>query len=321
MKLVKNLVLVIAGILILFFVFRQHNPFGSRNSSFNVEEGREITRIELSSGNERLKLEKKGENWVVNGKYDARKSSITFIMRILKDVRIKSPVSPEKFDAEITRKEIKPVRVKAFGNSRLLKSFLVYKTSSNIYGNIMRVRERSKPFIVFVPGFDEDIGSAFTLNILFWQPFTVFNFLPSEISSVSLDNMADTTSSFRIILNKNSISLYGNGSELTGWDSSLVRRYLTYFTWIPFERWAFELSGDEKKLIESGTPATKITVTDRSGKEIVLTLWEKSSLADGMPVKDTDRLWGKKNNYDELFIIRYFDVDPVLKRRSYFFRR
>ena len=34
---------------------------------------------------------------------------------------------------------------------------------------------------------------------------------------------------------------------------------------------------------------------------------------------DSDRLWGKTDNSDELFIMRYFDVDPILKRRSYFF--
>ena len=96
-------------------------------------------------------------------------------------MKIKSPVSAELFKSEITEKGIEPVRVKVYENRKLIKSFLVYKTSSNSYGNIMKIRERSKPFIVYVPGYDGDIGSAFTLNELFWQPYTVFNLLPSEI--------------------------------------------------------------------------------------------------------------------------------------------
>ena len=61
----------------------------------------------------------------------------------------------------------------------------------------MKLRERSKPFIVYVPGNEVEIGSAFTLNELFWRPYTVFNLLPSEIYSVTLENIADTASSFQ----------------------------------------------------------------------------------------------------------------------------
>ena len=85
-------------------------------------------------------------------------------------MKIKSPVSAELFDNEISSKNIVPVKVKVYEKGRNLKTFLVYKTSSNIYGNIMKIKERSKPFIVYVPGYEGDIGSAFTLNELFWQP-------------------------------------------------------------------------------------------------------------------------------------------------------
>ena len=36
------------------------------------------------------------------------------------------------------------------------------KPASNIYGNIMKMKSGSKPFIVYVPGFEGDIGSGFT---------------------------------------------------------------------------------------------------------------------------------------------------------------
>jgi hypothetical protein len=34
---------------------------------------------------------------------------------------------------------------------------------------------------------------------------------------------------------------------------------------------------------------------------------------------DSDRLLGKTDEKDELFVIRYFDIDPLIKKRSYFF--
>ena len=318
-KPLRNSLLIFLIIAILFFIFRERNPFGSRNSDFSVEDGREITKVELSGGNNRIVLEKRGEDWLLNGKKETRKSSIVFILKILKEMKIKSPVSPEKFEDEINKKDIFPVRVKVSGNSGMLRSYLVYKTTSNIYGNIMKMRERSKPFIVYVPGFEGNIGPAFSLNELFWQPFTVFNLLPSEIASIHFENYADSSSSFKIINKNRNISLYNGGSELTGWDTSLVGRYLTYFTWIPFEQWAFELTQEEKKNIVEGKPMARINLTGQSGKSTVLTLWEKVSNSSGIQTKDTDRLWGKTNHNEELFILRYFDVDPILKRRSYFY--
>jgi hypothetical protein len=34
---------------------------------------------------------------------------------------------------------------------------------------------------------------------------------------------------------------------------------------------------------------------------------------------DSDRLLGKTDENDEFFIMRYFDIDPLIKNRSYFF--
>ena len=43
---------------------------------------------------------------LINGKAEARKSGILFILRILQEIKIKSPVSPELFKSEITDKGI-----------------------------------------------------------------------------------------------------------------------------------------------------------------------------------------------------------------------
>jgi hypothetical protein len=316
---IRSILISITLVLIVILFFRDRLPFGKSNSSFACEPGREITRIDLLEPGKKLSLEKKGENWFINEKTEARKNGILFIQRILTEIEIKSPVSEELFKSEITDKGIEPVRIRAYENKKLLKSFLVYKTSSNSYGNIMKIRAGSKPFIVYVPGFDGDIGSAFTLNELFWQPYTVFNLLPSEIGSVNFENLSDSASSFLITGRNHHFSLSEKGRELTGWDSALVTRYLSYFAWVPFEKWDFEIGEKEKELVESQKPLYRITVISTVGKKTILTLWEKMKEGEGDNSKDTDRLLGKTQSSDEFFVIRYFDIDPLLKRRSYFF--
>jgi len=319
-KLVARGILVSMAVALIFLLlFRSRLPFGKSNSSFASEPHNEISIIEFSDHGNKLLLEKKGETWVINGKIEARKSGILFILRILREIRIKSPVSAELFESEIIIKGIEPVKVKVYEKRKLIKSFLVYKTSSNSYGNIMKIRERSKPFIICVPGYDGDIGSAFTLNELFWQPYTVFNLLPSEIASVNFENFSDTSSSFLITRRSHNFVLSAMNRELKGWDSTLVTRYLSYFAWIPFEKWALEMRAEERKKAESRHPVYRITVTTSTGKKTILTLWDKTKGVEGSVTKDSDRLMGRTQNSDEFFVMRYFDIDPLLKKRSYFF--
>jgi len=310
---------IIVVFLLLVILFKNRSPFGKGNSSFAAEPKSGISKIEFSDGRERLTIEKVGGNWLLNGKSETRKSGVLFLIRVLEEIKIKSPVSSELFDNEITAKGIIPVRVKVYEKRKHIKSFMVYKTRSNTYGNIMKIREGSKPFIVYVPGYEGDIGSAFTLNELFWQPYSVFNLLPSEIESVDFENLSDTSNSFTIVKNNRRYTLKGQNKTLSGWDSTLVTRYLSYFTRIPFESWAFDVEGEERKIIESQQPLYRITVSPAKGTKIILTLWEKMTGKDSPATKDSDRLIGKTQVRDELFIIRYFDIDPLLKKRSYFF--
>jgi hypothetical protein len=316
---IRNISLAVVILLLFLILFRNRSPFGKNNTSFASGPNKEITRIELSEGNHKLTLEKAGENWLLNGKTETRKSSIIFIIRILEELKIKSPVSPELFQSEIAGKRIDPVKVKVYEKRKLIRSFLVYKTRSNIYGNIMKMREGAKPFIVWVPGYEGDIGSAFMLNELFWQPYIVFNLLPSEIASVNFENLADSSNSFSIVNNRGYFNLSDGRANLSGWDSTLVARYLSYFTRIPFESWAMDIDGTEKKIIESRQPLYRITVNSVGKAKTILTLWEKNAPEKGVLTKDSDRLFGKTQSRDELFIIRYFDIDPLLKKRSYFF--
>jgi hypothetical protein len=307
-------------VLLLFLLFRSRSPFGKNNSSFASEPVKEITKIELSNNGKKLVLEDSGENWMINRKSEIRKSGVMFLLRILKEIKIKSPVSADLFDTEITSKNISPVKVKVYENRRLLKTFLVYKTQSNVYGNFMKLKESSKPFVVYVPGYEGDIGSAFIVNELYWQPYIVFNLLPSEIASVSFENLSDTAASFRIFNTSHRYSLSSSGGNLKGWDSSLVARYITYFARVPFESWDFGTADAKKNMSESDEPLYRITVITNQGRKKVLTLWALMKEKNGTKEMDSDRLLGKTDENIEFFIMRYFDIDPLIKKRSYFFR-
>jgi hypothetical protein len=318
---VRYLFIFIAIGALLLFLLRGRIPFGKNNSSFAIDPEVQITRIDLFQGDKKLSLEKSGESWLINKKDEARKNAVLFMLRTLREIKIKSPVSAEIFDNEVIKKQIDPVMVNIYKKRKLVKRFFVYKTGSNIYGNIIKMKVSSKPFIVYIPGYEDNIGTHFIVNDLFWKPYIVINLLPSQIASVKLENLADTSSSFLISCSKTEFLLNNLKKNISGWDTSSIKRYLTYFTSIPFETWAFDLPETEKKRIESGLPLYRITVKKSTGEGIILTIWEKWITNNGTTKKDTDRIWAKTNLRDEIFVMRYFDLDPILKKRSYFLNK
>ena len=72
-------------------------------------------------------------------------------------------------------------------------------------------------------------------------------------------------------------------------------------------------------MVESQQPLYRITVSTTSGTETVLTLWERMIGESNSGIKDSDRLFGKMKINEELIILRYFDIDPLLNKMAYFF--
>jgi hypothetical protein len=80
-----------------------------------------------------------------------------------------------------------------------------------------------------------------------------------------------------------------------------------------------DIAETEKKRIEAQLPLYRIKVTTVSGRKTILTLWAMMTDENSTKKLDSDRLLGKTDEHNELFIMRYFDIDPIIKKRSYFF--
>jgi hypothetical protein len=113
-------------------------------------------------------------------------------------------------------------------------------------------------------------------------------------------------------------SLFGNDRELTGWDTSRVMRYISYFAQVPFESWATELTEAEKAEISGEPPLYRVTVLSSEGEIALINLWKRTITEQDSVRDDTDRMWARKQGETEFFITKYADIDPIIKKRSYF---
>jgi len=316
--LVRNIILSVflLALVVIIIVTAGRTHFGSGEKSFTGKAGDRITRVEMTSEEGVLTLELNEGRWIVNKRYEARTSAVEFLRSILAGMRIKSAVSADLFVRDTTSQGNGPVKVKTHAGRKRNSSFIVFRTQSNSYGNFMKLNARSKPYIMHLPGFDGNIGSVFTVNENYWRPFTIFNLLPSEIASVEIRNENNSDYEFTITNYGGVPGFKAINIDFSGWDTSAVRRYISYFTYIPFEQWATDLPSSSRDSIIRSAPAFRIIVKETTGGSSDLQLWHRTG-SSGKP--DTDRLWGRINDNDNIFIVRYIDIDPILKKRSYFF--
>ena len=301
---------------------RQCGGYTTSSDYFAVKNSKRVTSVILERNNEKLLLKREKTGWKVNDKKEASTATVRFFLETLSRATIKSTVAESLFRNDLASNPVPVVRVTIKKTPGLTKSYLVYQVSSNPYGNYFKKREKGIPYVVNIPGFSGDIGSLYVTNEKFWLPHEVFRYQPSQIRMVSLEYKPGEKSSFMIRQERSGhIELYSLPGELPVQDVNRAKlsRYLTYFNVLRYERPVLETDSVNVKALLSSTPVHHITVEDTTGKEITLRTYPivNQNVDSGSQV-DLNRIYGQINEEKELVIIRYMDIDPILKDLSYF---
>ncbi len=314
-----SLFLVLISTIVVYL--NSSGSFSARHTGFAVESA-DITSIEMSRGEESITLTLDNGTWLVNGVDEARQGAVNLLLKTVGTMEIKSPVSEDHFTEHITQKGIEPVRVRIFSGRRVIRSFLVYSTGSNQYGNIMRKGKGRSAFILTVPGYQWQIASHFNMDKRFWLPLSLFSIDPLTISAVSVDYRDSPDDSFLIVSGGTEMAdtLFDHPRLLRDVERRVADRYFSYFMWVPIERYDLNLSAQEAMEIRDSSPTAVITVILRDGDVREVKLWDIYTGEGDERRRDPYRVRGVTDQRDDLFIVRYFDLDPLLRRRSYFTR-
>lgn len=314
MGILVALLLILIAIVI---VFKVRVPYGRSNSGFAIDWVDDVNSIRISEKDKTLLLEKSGNDWEVNGLFIARKSAIDFILKAIASVEIKSPVSDDLYSELVEVKHIEPLRVQITGRKKA-NNYLIYKNPDSPYGSIFRKSLKSKPFFVTLPAYDIDPGYNFVTDSKFWMPYYIFNLKPDIISSVELIYKDPGMNDILIVTGNKENSLFINGSPSVDAKQDKIRRYITYFTFIPFETWAIDSDKETVAKIINSEPEIIIKVGLSDGNKVVARFWTRLIDTPGGPAPDTDRLYGALDGGSDVFIARFFDIDPLIKSAEYF---
>ncbi|MCF8222022.1 MAG: hypothetical protein K9J25_02660 [Bacteroidales bacterium] len=317
-KWIVGTVLIALAVIALYLISRRE-PFGARNSLLYIENAEPVTKVLISDGKGEVELERRMKKWKVNGKEEARKNAVMMLLEIMEDMRIKSPVSDERYEAFVSDPGTEHTRVKIYEGKSMLRSFSIFVNDSLDFPGIMKKTRSNKAFTMHLPGYDMDPCSYFIAEEKFWLPYNIFSLHPEQLDVVKLSYPGLQDSSFIIRREEDGTAFYNEHYNEAATDSLTLNRYLSYFSYVPFSKWVNDEEGEiADSLIQNTSPYFDLEIITAGNDTIRLFAWKRQLELDNGSMEDTDRLWGSLNGGHDIFVMRYYDIDPVIKFPSYF---
>ena len=314
-------------------------------SDFSVKDTAIVTKIFLADkNNNEVTLTRSADGtWMVDGKYPAQQAKISFFLKTLMDLEVRSPVplaarnNVLKRMAVLAKKiEIYQVvprinlfnTIRLFPAEKLTKTYYIGDVTQDNQGTFMLMEGAEEPYIVHIPGFRGFVSTRYSTARSDWRDYTVFKTQLNEIQSIKVEFPLQPEQSYQVdLLDNQHIELRSLVSNqiIENYDTLRVLSFLTSFADVRFESLLEPLI--KKEFIDSvktTIPKTIITLQDRNGKINEIKIFRKKGFAalymeDGMTMEpaDLDRAYALVNNSEDFVLIQYFVFDKVTRTLDY----
>lgn len=295
-------------------------------TAFAVENINDVQKIFMADmkGNQAI-LERKEKYWVINDKYITRPDAIHILLKTIKNVTIKHPITGKAKNKIIKDLSASHVKVEVYGaNNNLLKTYFVGGSTSNNKGTFMIMKDAKNPYVTYIPGFEGYLSTRFFMDEEEWRSRAIFNYSPGKIQSITLDYPASPEHSFIIQrTTDDSLQITAlNNRVVKPFNRKLVTEYLSYFKNITAE--AFENDYVKKDSFTASVPYCMITVKDANNRENSIKTWLRpvyrrtkapfDEKGEQIPY-DRDRLFALVNNGQDFTLIQWYVFGKILRKR------
>lgn len=332
----KNLIYLTAVLVLLiifYFLKIRSTEFLSSDSNFRVEDISEIGSIEIKDkyGN-KVKLNKKDENWTVENSYPAEDSKIKMLLETLNKLEIDFPVSDTLRPVAIENLRHYGIEVTINNEDRkTIKTLFIggqYKD-----GNYMILSEDGRvspnPYVVKIPGFKGDLKYRFLAIPKMWKSTSVFSTSIDKIKSIRVDHHLHPEYSFLLEKDDDAVKIdpiHDSMKINTRLDQNKVIQFLLEFEFKHFETWIENDSTIAE--IKSKSPYISIEIVDITNKKRSIVFYQKPPSnkygetvdATGKPLLfDLDKYWSYLPESKEYVLTQHYVFGPIMETYDYFF--
>lgn len=310
--------ILLAAIALYLYLTRRSGTYAPSESEFAVPDTGIIGFVEISAGENRLVLERTGSKWMVDG-YPVRMETLRGLLILVSRLEVEAPVSRALSGRvqEGLQQRSTAVRI-GLGGGREKRYRVYYDPSADdtfamLYGS-------GQAFRIRVRGYREaNLQELFRVDERYWRDNLILNLFPEDIRAVILRNSAEPDQSFHLVRNAEGEFEIARGIVPHSWSPASqesLSQYLGYFANVRFE--AF-LDPVRDTLVHEPEPDYTLRVENLEGERTVIELFAVYHITEaGERRLDYDRLYGRIGNRDEWVVLKYIQIDPLLKEFAYF---
>ncbi|MDR2814329.1 MAG: hypothetical protein LBB79_06720 [Prevotellaceae bacterium] len=291
-------------------------------TDFGFADANKVRSITFSDGEQQVKLRKRNGIWYIDGDKVAQQERIVDALFALQMLQVKYPLPVEYAEAYRQAKGA-ALHVSISDWLGKIRSYSIGMVDTMPVGAV----SAEKPYVVEVSGNGElDIFSLMDANPLFWYKTTVINMLPSQIAAISVEDLGKPERSLKLSLDtlgQAQVTALYSGRIFRNLDSARVRRYLSYYHDVNFERYTTGLSAEDFDAIVMTSLAYIFTIEGRDGATRTVKLFYMpvgdALDAFGRPTKtDLNRCYLQQDDDPNLAIALWVDFDLLIKDVNFF---
>jgi len=302
MKNLIGLILLIVLSLAVYYVFF-YQPRQKQRSDFKdfaIEDTASVTQVFISQPNGKrvnLKRVASGE-WLVNGKFPARRDAVNLILTTLHDVKVRGPVSKQTFEGVVKRLATGATKVEFYTDeNKPTKTWYVGGATSDRLGTYMLLEKNDekskKPYVTHILLERGFLGSRFFLDPVLWKDPIFLKIDPKKIQSITVKHAYDTATSFQL-RKKGEMDFEIENlktSEVFDYPTSEAILYFKEFSRVVYEYIDVDTPQEELDSVYNSVPRHEINIELEDSPNIELRTFN-------MPVAKDATLGGKPITYN-----------------------
>ncbi|MBS1647067.1 MAG: hypothetical protein JST67_06980 [Bacteroidetes bacterium] len=268
--------LLVAGVFVLIKKNKRSTLTGD-DSDFAVPDTASIDKLFIANkkgGAALLEKDQQG-NWLINGKYPARKDAIHMLMIAFLNTQIKFPAPKNAQENLLKNIASNGVKCEIYQNKKLSKTWYIGHETQDLRGTycLLQGADNEQPYntvyAVEIPGFIGTVVPRFFLKEDEWREKQVLALTPDKIKSVTLNLVGFPDSSF--VINVAGLHSFNvstlSGKKIIPFDTLAVQQYLSYFMNLSVEGWFSRTEGlPQTDSVRKSNYFLQLSITDINNK-------------------------------------------------------
>ena len=325
------LVVILGGFLIYLVQNKEKSTIKQELRDFAIEDTSIIDKVFMvDKQNNKLLLERKNGEWIVNNKFPARQDAINTLLETFHGMEVKYPVPRSAHNNVVKQLSAKSVKVEVYSGDNLIKTYYVGGPTPDHVGTYMLLDKSSVPMVVYIPGFNGYLTPRFYVYEKMWRAPRIFKYNYTDIYSVTVEHPMEPGKSFKVINENNTYKLIRlkDNQEIPDFDTIEVKLFIGKFKNVNYDIALTQIAPHERDSIINSTPKYIFTVEDKNHNKRVIKTYLKKNDFEGpkaqipdQPEYDVDNMYGWIPQDSLLVIVQYFVFDNLIRSVDDFMKK